>query len=77
MIALKDHQLRVLDSSRDFFRITSRTAHSEEAFRQITERTFGTAWSYLSARVAGVEPDRGTKGCGWSSRKSKETSPDR
>jgi hypothetical protein len=48
-----------LDSLRDFFRITSRTVHPEEAFRQITAHTFGTAMPYLSVSVAGLKPDIG------------------
>jgi hypothetical protein len=62
-----------LDSLRDFFHITSRTAHPEEAFQQFTERTFGTAMPYLPISVAGLEPDRRHQGLWMNLRKSKET----
>jgi len=56
MITLKDYQSRVLDSLRDFFRIAARSGRPEDAFREITARTFGTASSYIPVSVAGMKP---------------------
>jgi type III restriction enzyme len=56
MITLKDYQSRVLESLGDFFRIAAREQNPEPAFREITERTFGTATPYIPVSVAGMKP---------------------
>lgn len=56
MISLKDYQLRVLESLRDFFRIAARLQNPESAFREITERTFGAALPYIPVCAAGMKP---------------------
>ena len=56
MIALKDYQVRVLDSLRDFFRLAARGEHPAPAFREITARTLGAATPYIPVSVAGMKP---------------------
>ena len=58
MITLKDYQSRVLESLGDFFRIAAREQNPEPAFREITERTFGTATPYIPVSVAGMKPQK-------------------
>lgn len=55
MITLKDYQLRVLDSLRDFFRLTTRSLDPATAFREITQRTFHTAMPYMPVSAAGLD----------------------
>jgi type III restriction enzyme len=57
MISLKDYQSRVLDSLRDFFRIAACCGRPEDAFREITARTFGTAMPYIPVNTAGMKPE--------------------
>lgn len=54
MITLKNYQERLLESLRDFFRLTSRYEDPEPAFREITQRTFQQALPYLRVAVAGL-----------------------
>jgi len=54
MIALKDYQIRVLESLRDFFRQAARDRNPEAAFREITQRTFGVPMPYFPVPVAGL-----------------------
>lgn len=56
MITLKDYQERVLDSLRDFFRLTAQTRKPEVAFREATRR-FGEAVPYLPVPAAGLGTD--------------------
>lgn len=39
MITLKAYQERVPESLRDFFRLTARTGHPDQAFREVTRRS--------------------------------------
>ncbi len=56
MITLKDYQERVLESLRDFFRLTAQTKKPDAAFREVTRR-FGEAAPYLPVTAAGLGPD--------------------
>lgn len=56
MITLKDYQERVLDSLREFFRLTARNQNPEPAFREVTRRTFQAPQPYLSVGAAGLDP---------------------
>lgn len=55
MITLKNYQLRVLDSLRDFFRLTTRSLDPAPAFREITQRTFHTAMPYMPVSATGLD----------------------
>ena len=55
MIALKDYQNRVLESLRDFFRLTARGGDPGPAFTEISTRTFGIPMPYVPVSVAGLE----------------------
>jgi type III restriction enzyme len=55
MISLKDYQIRVLDSLRDFFRQAARDQDPDPAFREVTRRAFGVPRPYLSVSVAGLD----------------------
>lgn len=54
MIALKDYQLRVLDSLRNFLRRCSQTGSPAEAFREVTAKNFGQPVPYQHVEVAGL-----------------------
>jgi len=56
MIALKDYQERVLESLREFFRLTARNQNPESAFREVTQRVFQTAQPYITVAMAGLDP---------------------
>lgn len=56
MIALKDYQMRVLDSLREFFRLAARDRDPDSAFREVTRCVYGEAMPYLPVSVAGLEP---------------------
>lgn len=53
MITLKDYQERVLESLRDFFRLTAQTGHPDQAFREITRR-FGESVPYFPVAAVGL-----------------------
>ena len=53
MITLKDYQERVLDSLREFFRLTAQTGDPVSAFRDTTRR-LGEAMPYLPVSAAGL-----------------------
>ena len=53
MITLKDYQERVLDSLREFFRLTAQTGDPVSAFRDTTRR-LGEAVPYLPVSAAGL-----------------------
>lgn len=53
MITLKDYQERVLESLRDFFRLTAQTGHPDQVFREITQR-FGESVPYFPVTAAGL-----------------------
>jgi type III restriction enzyme len=55
MIALKDYQERVKESLAEFFRLTARTQSPEDAFREVTRRTFGAPQPYLRVGAAGLD----------------------
>jgi type III restriction enzyme len=54
MISLKDYQLRVLDSLRNFLRRCSQTGSPEPAFREVTAENFGQGVPYQHVEVAGL-----------------------
>ncbi|MBI4000974.1 MAG: DEAD/DEAH box helicase family protein [Nitrospira defluvii] len=56
MITLKDYQERVLDSLREFFRLTAQTRNPDASFRNVTRR-FGEAMPYLPVSAAGLGSD--------------------
>ncbi len=53
MITLKDYQERVLESLRDFFRLTAQTGQPDRAFREITGR-FGESVPYFPVVAVGL-----------------------
>lgn len=53
MIALKDYQERVLESLRDFFRLTAQTGQPDQAFREVTRR-FGESVPYVPVAAVGL-----------------------
>ena len=53
MITLKDYQERVLESLRDFFRLTAQTTKPDAAFRDVTRR-FGEGAPYVPVPAAGL-----------------------
>lgn len=55
MITLKDYQERVLDSLREYFRLTAQTGNPDSAFRTVTRRVYGEAMPYFSVSVTGLE----------------------
>ncbi len=57
MITLKGYQQRVLDSLRDFFRLTARGGDPASAFRDLTTRNFREPMPYLPVSAAGLTPD--------------------
>ncbi|CAE6698915.1 DEAD/DEAH box helicase [Nitrospira defluvii] len=56
MITLKDYQERVLESLRDFFRLTAQTTKPDAAFREVTRR-FGEGAPYIPVPAAGLGAD--------------------
>jgi len=54
MIALKDYQLRVLDSLRRFLKECSRTLDADAAFRAITRENFGQTVPYQHVEAPGL-----------------------
>lgn len=54
MITLKDYQERVLDSLREFFRLTARTGDPSSAFRDTTRKLTGEAMPYLPISSTGL-----------------------
>lgn len=54
MIALKDYQIRVLDSLREFFRLTARSGDPSGSFSEVTQRTLGVPAPYFPVPVAGL-----------------------
>ncbi len=57
MIQLKDYQERVLESLRDFLRLTARSGSPAEAYREVTQRVYGEALQYIQATAAGLPAD--------------------
>lgn len=55
MITLKDYQERVLDSLREFFRLTAQTGKPDVAFRDTTRRLTGEAMPYFPVSATGLE----------------------
>lgn len=53
MITLKDYQERVLESLRDFFRLTAQSGTPDQAFREITRRS-GESTPYFPVAAAGL-----------------------
>lgn len=56
MITLKDYQVRVLDTLRDFFRECSSTGRPEEAFRRVQLAANLSPVPYIPIQSAGLEP---------------------
>jgi len=54
MIALKDYQLRVLNSLRAFLKRCSQTGDPSAAFREVTRENFGQAVPYQHVEVPGL-----------------------
>ena len=54
MITLKDYQLRVLDSLRDFFRIAARTRQPAQAFQEVLSKNGQPIMPYLPVQAAGL-----------------------
>lgn len=54
MITLKDYQLRVLDSIRDFFRIAARTRQPAQAFQEVLSKNSQPIMPYLPVQAAGL-----------------------
>lgn len=57
MITLKDYQLRVLDSLREFFSQCARDGRPEGAFQAVQLRNGRTPLPYLPVQAEGMEPD--------------------
>jgi type III restriction enzyme len=57
MITLKDYQQRVLDSLREFFRLTARNGAPDFSFREITRYISGEAMPYVPVSASGLESD--------------------
>ncbi len=55
MITLKDYQERVLNSLREYFRMTAQTGNPDTAFRGVTRRVYGEAMPYFPVSVTGLE----------------------
>ncbi len=53
MITLKDYQELVLESLRDFFRLTAQSRQPDQAFREVTQR-FGESVPYFPVAAAGL-----------------------
>jgi len=53
VITLKDYQERVLDSLREFFRLTAQARNPDAAFREVTRR-FGESVPYFPVAAAGL-----------------------
>jgi len=56
MITLKDYQIRVLDSLRDFFRQCSKDGSPEAAFREVQIRNGRSPAPYIPGVAAGLKP---------------------
>ncbi len=56
MITLKDYQIRVLDSLRDFFRQCSKDGRPESAFQAVQLKNNGIPVPYLPVHAAGLAP---------------------
>ncbi|HMO05102.1 MAG TPA: DEAD/DEAH box helicase family protein [Kiritimatiellia bacterium] len=54
MIALKDYQIRVLDSLREFFRIAARTRNPAEAFQEVLQLSGRPVMPYIPVQAAGL-----------------------
>lgn len=54
MITLKDYQECVLDSLREFFRLTAQTGNPDAAFRDTTRKLYGEAMPYLPVSATGL-----------------------
>lgn len=54
MIQLKDYQERVLESLRDFLRLTARDRDPAAAFREVTWRTFQQPLTYIPVSTSGL-----------------------
>ena len=63
MIILKDYQVRVLDSLRDFFRQCSREGQPEAAYQAIQVRNGQPPVPYLPVSVAGLAQGCPTSAC--------------
>lgn len=55
MIALKDYQVRVLSSVREFFRTAASEGDPIQAFQEVTARSFGVKMPYLPVSVEGLD----------------------
>lgn len=56
MITLKDYQIRVLDSLRDFFRLCSRDHQPEAAFQSVQLHNGRVPIDYIPVAAAGLKP---------------------
>ena len=54
MIALKDYQLRVLDSLRAFLKRCSQTGSADAAFVEVTRDVYGYSLPYHHVEAAGL-----------------------
>jgi len=55
VITLKDYQERVLESLREFFRLTAQTGKPDTASRDTTRKLYGEAMPYLPVSAIGLE----------------------
>lgn len=56
MITLKDYQIRVLDSLRDFFRQCSKEGRPDVPFQRVLEKSGAPIAPYIPVAAAGLEP---------------------
>ena len=57
MIQLKDYQQRVLGSLRAFLKRSAQSGHPGDAFREVTEKAYGSPLNYNPATAAGLPAD--------------------